>query len=79
MNIYLNALIETLLIMLIVGVCAVGVAWLALTSFNAPHYIVVDGEIFAAAATTIGAFFFFKMSVKTEKELAEDNENLAEH
>ena len=75
MKIYLNAITETLLIMLIVGVMAAVVMWLFLTTFHAPKNIIFDGEIFAVIATAIGAVFFFRKTLQMEKHLAAEEAN----
>jgi len=78
MKIYLNAITETLLIMLIVGVIAAVVMWLFLSTFHAPKNIIFDGEVFAVVATAIGAVFFFRKTLQMEKHLAAEEENPTE-
>ena len=79
MKIYLNALIETMLIMLIIGVVAVALIWLLMQSLHAPHAGEFGGEAVAVIATCIAAGFFFRMSVQTEKEIAKNSESLKNH
>lgn len=79
MKIYLNALIETLLIMLIIGVVAVALMWLLMQSLHAPHAVEFGGEALAVIATCIAAGFFFRLSVETEREIAENSHSLKDH
>lgn len=72
MKLYFDALIGTLLVMLIVGIAAVGLMWLFLSTFHAPQNIIFDGEVLAGIATTIAAVYFFKMTLNTERELSEE-------
>lgn len=72
MKLYFDALIGTLLVMLIAGVAAVGLMWLLMTTLHAPHGIEVGAEVLAAIGTAIGAIFFYKMTLKTEKSLRDE-------
>ena len=70
MKTYLNAIVETLLIMLIAGVAAVGMMWLFMSEIHASRTVLIDSEIIAVIATAIASVFFFKMVLRTEKRLS---------
>lgn len=72
MKLYFDALIGTLLVMLIVGIAAVGLMWMLMTTLHAPHSLEIGAEVLAGLATAIGAVFFYKMTLETEKSLRDE-------